>query len=106
MRTTKFLIVLISLFLIATVVIAQQRLNKEVVCRETKEALSILTEEHGERPVWVGKTESDRNTYMMLVNVKTQSWSLLQLNQDAACLIGSGTGFDFSTKFIQKNKFI
>lgn len=90
----------------AAAVSAQQRLNKEVLCQETRQVVTILAEEHGERPVWIGKTDSDRDNYMMMVNVKTQSWSLLQLNKEVACLIGSGTGFDFSTKFVQKSKIL
>lgn len=105
MNTPKFLIAAVIALITATAS-AQQRYNKEVVCRDTKEALDILLTDHGERPVWVGKTDSERNNYMMLVNVKTQTWSLLQLNQNAACLIGSGTGFDFTTKFVEKGKLL
>lgn len=81
--------------LISSTVIAQTKVNKEITCYSTEAALKILLEEFKEKPVWMGKTEDDKNNYMLLINPTTQTWTLLQLNRNISCIVGSGEKFSF-----------
>jgi hypothetical protein len=85
------------LLMLASPAFAQKKINKEITCYATEAALRILLEEFEEKPVWMGKTDNDKNNYMLLVNSSTQTWTLLQLNRDASCIIGTGEKFSFKS---------
>lgn len=65
------------------------KVDKEVICDETKLVISTLLK-YKEIPVWVGKDETSR--YALLANEQTGSWTLVQFNDTIACVIGAGEG--------------
>lgn len=42
-----------------------------------------------EVPSWAGKDENSR--YVIMLNEKTKSWTIVQFNDQVACVLGSGT---------------
>jgi len=63
--------------------------EKPVVCDKIKTVFETLTGNgYDEQPFWTGTGESSR--YIMLVNQTTKTWSLVQFNNDIACILGAG----------------
>jgi hypothetical protein len=69
--------------------------NKTVVCDSARDMIPFFGKKYQETPLWIGEMKD--STVTLLVNVETQTWSMVQFNieQDIACLIDSGTGFKF-----------
>ena len=69
--------------------------EKKVVCDSLEAVMASLTgDDIKEVPIWMGKeTESELPGYSVLVNEKTGTWSIIQFNQKAACIIGAGEAF-------------
>lgn len=79
--------------LTSTIVYASESftVNKPVFCSDVKSIIEFLTGEgYREQPYWVGKDEKSK--YIMLVNQKTKTWSMVQFNDQVACVIGAGEG--------------
>jgi len=66
-----------------------REINKKVQCGVTKEVLAaLISEEYREAPYWMG--EDNTSSYILMVNEKTKSWTLLQYTDDTACILGTG----------------
>lgn len=65
------------------------KIEKDVLCDETKVVIETLIK-FKEVLVWVGKDDSSK--YALLANEQTGSWTLLQFNNEVACVIGVGDG--------------
>lgn len=76
----------------------------KVECIDVKDALKLLNEKYGEKPVWIGKTADEDIYFMMLVNMTTQSWSMVRFDKKTACLIDVGQGFQFNAKNVLPGK--
>jgi hypothetical protein len=72
--------------------IAQTVVNKPIVCMETTALLSALTsEELNEKIHWAGKTDTEDSNFVLFVNQKTKSWTMVQMNNKVACILGTGS---------------
>lgn len=40
-------------------------------------------------PAWVGKDEGSK--YVLMANEKTKTWTIVQFNDQVACVLGTGT---------------
>lgn len=70
------------------------QLQKQVICDRTSVIMKELTlGEYKEIPVWVGN--ADDSYYSLLVNEKTQTFTLIQFTKSTACVLGDGKGFKF-----------
>ncbi len=64
--------------------------NKPVVCSDVKSMIEFLSgEEFKEVPTWVGKDESSK--FILMANEKAKTWTLVQFNDQVACILGTGT---------------
>jgi len=82
---------LAGVLLLPALAVAQQDyviVEKDVVCAETKKVLESLVTTHKEIPVWMG--EESKSRYSLLINEKTGAWTLIQFDQEIACIIGAG----------------
>lgn len=76
--------------------------NKPVFCTDVKSMIEFLSgEEFREVPTWVGKDETSK--YVLMSNTKTKTWTMVQFNDQVACVLGAGTdgaatGIKSSTK--------
>jgi len=64
--------------------------EKPVVCSDVKTIIEFVSgQEYREVPAWVGKDETSK--FVMMANEKTKTWTLVQFNDQVACVLGSGT---------------
>jgi len=84
-------IFLTMIIFVPTVMAQSFQLKKPVVCDDTALVFQALTEQAGERPIWVGKGDGiDTSGTTLFVNEITKSWTLVQFDKDKACVLGSG----------------
>lgn len=81
---------LFSVLLLSPYSWAQQVLNKEVVCDKPEVIMSTLVKDYEEKPFWMGKDGQATSGYVLLSNNKTKSWTLVQFNEQVACVLGAG----------------
>lgn len=63
--------------------------EKPVICDTPKVVIETLTgKDYQEQPFWVGANQSSK--FIMLVNEKTKTWSIIQWNNNIACVLGTG----------------
>ncbi len=85
-------LLLICLSVFYTQIYAQTVVPKSVVCLETPDLLKAISgSEIGEKPQWLGKSEAEDSNFVLFVNAKTKSWTLVQLNEKIACILGTGS---------------
>ncbi len=70
--------------------------QKPVLCDKANKVLSALMEKWGEIPVWTAKDGQDNTRYLLLVNSKTRTWTLLQFTPETACILGLGEESNFT----------
>ena len=64
---------------------------KDVLCYSTPKLLELLSKNHSEKPIWLADSVGDDDSrYTILVNPKTNDWTLLQFNATVACVLGHG----------------
>ena len=94
----KYILTFLTSLLCLTVV-AQTTTKKEVYCDNTDKLLLILQNgEFEEVPIWFGKGDCKAPNYSLLVNQKTKSWTMIQFNNEIACVIGTGENFNLLDK--------
>ena len=65
--------------------------EKTVICDKTQNVLDVIMNgRFKETPIWGGEDETSR--YGLLVNRETGTWTIIQFNKDAACVLGTGDG--------------
>ena len=64
--------------------------EKPVFCTDVKSMIEFLSGgEYREVPAWVGKDEKSK--YVVMANEKTKTWTIIQFNDQVACVLGTGT---------------
>lgn len=77
--------------LISSIVYAAQAYKgkKEVVCASLKDIVELVSgQEFQEAPYWVGSDQVSK--FVMMVNEKTGTWTMVQYDNKKACIIGTG----------------
>ena len=82
--------------LISTIANAQINLDKPVYCDSATTILQIIKDRYRETPVWIGSQSS--GIIMLTLNKTTQSWTLLELYDELACILGTGKAFNTMQK--------
>lgn len=63
-------------------------IDRKIECDKIELVFEHFVTKYAEMPVWHGK---DRNSgYLLLVNERTGSWTMLQYADDIACVLGVG----------------
>lgn len=94
-------VIISGLMFIASTVFAQSfSLDKKVVCDKLNRVLPILVGKFNEQPIWLGV--DDNSKHILFVNAENKTWTLVQLNDETACIIDSGTGFQITKDFFNK----
>jgi hypothetical protein len=72
------------------------RLEKPLVCDETARFMEVLRgSEFKEIPFWFGADSDSGSKFMMVVNEKTKTWTMIQFTGKVACILGSGDSYKF-----------
>jgi hypothetical protein len=91
-----FLLALTSLVVDAQI----YKSDKPVVCSSLKNVIEYVSSEYDEIPFWRGSDETSK--YILMVNNKTSTWTMIQYNNDLACVVGVGE----NAKLINLGKII
>lgn len=85
-------LLLVCLTLLSAQIQAQTVVNKPIVCMDTPDLLKAISgSEIGEKLHWAGKSDAEDSNFVLFVNSKTKSWTLVQLNEKIACILGTGS---------------
>jgi len=69
---------------------------KKINCAPLAEVLDDLNSNNvKELPVWIGTSNDPEIRYSILVNKKTDTWTIIQYNKGAACVISIGENNQF-----------
>ena len=83
-----------ALVLISSVAHAQlSEYERRFTCGETRFVISALTKTAQEKPIWAGADPQTGTQTMILQNIQTLTWTVVQYDQTMACVLQSGTGF-------------
>jgi hypothetical protein len=64
-------------------------LSKPMKCSEPRTVMNYFVDIHKETPIWVGK--SVHNTHItLLMNKETRSWTMIEYDDNLACVLGAG----------------
>jgi hypothetical protein len=70
--------------------------TRKINCAPLAEVLEDLNGSNiKELPVWIGISKDPEIRYSVLVNKKTDTWTIIQYNIGAACVISIGEGNQF-----------
>jgi len=70
--------------------------TRKINCAPLTEVLEDLNSSSiKEVPVWVGTSKDPDIRYSVLVNKRTDTWTIIQYNNGAACIISIGEGNQF-----------
>lgn len=85
---------LVALLLGLSSTVAQadpQRLQKVVICDDTEAILKGLQDgRYKESPTWSGISSGKDSSFVIMVNEETGTWTIVQFNSTAACILGEG----------------
>jgi hypothetical protein len=83
------------LFLVLAVhALGQESVDKPVLCGPSQTLFSFITgPDYKEQLYWIGKTESEDSKFALLVNAKTRTWTIVEFNNDLACILGTGVDY-------------
>ena len=85
---------LLALLFCSTLSHAQYfEMPKPILCGEPEVMFKELSATYSERIFWAGQGEE--TTYMLWVNAKTNSWTLIQSTKIVSCIIGTGNNNKF-----------
>jgi len=86
---------LLSLILVSGSVWAEPAtIKKPVICDSTDIVLkALIGENYQEKPVWLGASNEKLVNYSLWVNASTKTWTIVQFNNDIACIIGTGEAY-------------
>ena len=93
-------IIYISALVFCEIVSAQVfQENKSVTCAPTAGIIrSLGASDYKEKLIWWGiESGVPLSRYSLFVNDKTKSWTLLQLNETVACVLGTGESSNLLT---------
>jgi hypothetical protein len=78
--------------------------ERKFTCGETRFVISALTKTAQENPIWVGADPETKTQTMILQNVKTLTWTVVQYDNTMACVLHSGTGFKILTDSFKESR--
>jgi hypothetical protein len=92
----KFKTLIVVLFITAsTQMLAQEseviEVKKNMLCSETKLVLHRIINDYKELPLWASKLSNSNVT--LFVNYDTKSWTLVQWDNNLACVMEAGEGY-------------
>jgi hypothetical protein len=67
--------------------------QKPVECISNPQKLmqGLVTSDYKETPVWFGHEPDTGSNYVLFTNTQTKTWTLVQFDQNTACVLGAGT---------------
>ena len=86
----KYLLLLV-LLVVGLVAAQSVTVEKSLQCGDTKSLIQTLTgEDYKEMPIWWGIEPATVSRYSLFVNEQTKTWTLIQFDENMACILGVG----------------
>lgn len=80
---------IICFLLLPLLVMAQVTVQKPLVCDEPERLIDAISNgQYQEKLSWSGNGEV--NNFVLMVNEKTKTWTILEFNGKIACILGTG----------------
>jgi hypothetical protein len=87
---------LLGVLLLPALALAEPvKVDKEVVCDKTADMLAYFVEKYKEMPQWLGQSDQTKSQVVIMTNAETQTWTLIQFNEQVACILETGKGIKF-----------
>jgi hypothetical protein len=96
-------IILLFLLAISTSAGSQQENAKPVLCMDTKAMFDAIFEKYNESILMVLDQDSFPNKIVLTVNNTTKTWSLIEYDNELACLLGSGNNYKIMGRVSSKD---
>jgi hypothetical protein len=78
---------------------APVEVNKPVICDKTETLVKLLSSSnYQEKPIWLGASDETLVNYSLWINASTKNWTILQFNNEIACIIGTGESYTILSK--------
>ena len=91
-----------ALVLISSVAHAQlSEYERKFTCGKTQFVISALTRNAQEKPIWSGTDPQSGTETMILQNTRTLTWTVVQYDNNMACVLQSGEGFRILTEALR-----
>ena len=89
---TLVLLVILTAIAVTQVIAQLVTVQKPLQCGDTKTVFEGLTDgDYKEKPVWWGiDLGTPVSRYSLFVNEKTKTWTLIQFDENIACVLGVG----------------
>jgi len=71
-------------------VYAQTKLQKPVNCYKALVIITDLQIKYKEQPIFIGNNNQSGTQTILFVNDKAESWTLIEVKEDMACILGIG----------------
>jgi hypothetical protein len=71
------------------------KIDKPVLCSSLKNVIEYVSSTYREEPFLNGV--GDKSKYIMMVNQRTHTWTMIEYSDSTACVIGSGDNFNLIT---------
>ena len=83
---------LMLILLVPSLSLADPRhITKPVICDSTIVVFQALSDQAGEKPIWIGRGNGeDTSSTTIFANERTKTWTIVQFDQNNACVLGSG----------------
>jgi hypothetical protein len=85
--------ILLGVLFLPVLALAQVKVEKTVICGTTTEVFESVTKEWKESPVWTSRLDDSR--IVLTINETTKTWSIIQYNENIACVIEAGEKYQF-----------
>ena len=88
---TIVIYILLTLSLLASVARSEPFSGKKnIICDDATTLIGEIVKEFGETPVWSGADPATKTTYGVLMNPKTNTWTIIHYEGKIACILGVG----------------
>jgi hypothetical protein len=85
---------IIAIFLLLVVCsVDGEEFKKPIQCTDAAKAFKNIREQFKEYPFILFKQDDAKTDIVLTINEQTKTWSLIEYNKTAACLLGSGSSF-------------
>jgi hypothetical protein len=71
-------------------------MQKQVVCDKPIVVMRALEKDFGEVPIWASQTD-DKTSIILVVNKDKETWTMIEMNSELACVLSSGKGLPVTT---------
>lgn len=66
------------------------KIDKTVNCLSLSIIFQVLSKDYDEQPLFVGEDNNSKTKFIMTLNPKTRTWTMIEYEGNVGCIVGSG----------------